>query len=211
MEDLSARAIRTLNEADLVLAEDTRVTKKLGIKTKVIAYHQHSSEAKKLEILNYLLQGKNLALVTDAGTPGVSDPGNELIDFLFLRGPTLKVVPIPGPSAVTAALSVCGFNVSKYIFLGFWPKKKVTKLIELIKLTKLPIVFFESPHRIIKTLNLLIENFGGTRRAFVAREMTKMYETYYRGSLLEVSQQLQGLSLKGELTVVIESQLPQVR
>lgn len=203
LDDLSRRARQTLEGVDLVLAEDTRVTKKLKLKTKIISYHQHSNETKKLEILSYLLQGKNLALVTDAGTPGISDPGNELIDFLRLQGPTLKFVPIPGPSAVTTALSVCGFNVSKYIFLGFWPKKKANKNIKLILETGLAVVFFESPHRITKTLERLREELG-ERQTFVAREMTKIHETFYRGSLSEVTQQLQGPTLKGEITVVIE-------
>lgn len=204
LDDLSIRARQALDSVDLVLAEDTRVTKKLNLKTKVISYHQHSSQSKKLEILNYLLQGKNLALVTDAGTPGISDPGNELIDFLQSQSDEIEIIPIPGPSAVTAALSVSGFNVSKYIFLSFWPKKKASKNIKLIKETGLPVVFFESPHRIIKTFDFLTEHLGDEVRVFVAREMTKIHETFYKGTLAEVKDKLASDSIKGEMTVVVE-------
>jgi 16S rRNA (cytidine1402-2'-O)-methyltransferase len=178
--------------------------------------------------LNLLLSGKDIALVSDAGTPGISDPGNELIDFIYLNsnvvplqagihrnrsqiesGMTLdsqiQIIPIPGPSAVSTALSVCGFNVSKYLFLGFWPKKKVKKLIELVKPTKLPIVFFESPHRIIKTLAMLAEVSGSDGRVFVGRELTKMHETHYRGTLDSVVEELKTEEhLKGEIVVVLE-------
>src|SRR3989344_5336729 len=139
LEDVTLRAIEKLKEVDIVLAEDTRVTKKLlnfvfffkskrtAQQPQLISYHQHSGEEKKLEILNYLIEGKNLALVTDAGTPGISDPGNELIDYLLSYKPDLKIVPIPGASAITAALSVSGFRADKFLFLGFWPKKKVKR------------------------------------------------------------------------------------
>src|SRR3990167_3828449 len=128
LEDITLRAIKVLSEVDIVLAEDTRITKRLldylstNYKlpaTKLLSYHQHSGEEKRLEILNYLLDNKNLALVTDAGTPGISDPGNELIDFLLSYKPDLKIIPIPGASALSSTLSVCGFDVNHFIFLGF--------------------------------------------------------------------------------------------
>jgi 16S rRNA (cytidine1402-2'-O)-methyltransferase len=232
LEDISKRALEILSMVDLILAEDTREVIKIlryyDIKKNTLSYHQHSGEEKRLEILNLLLSGKDIALVSDAGTPGISDPGNELIDFIYLNsnvvplqagihrnrsqiesGMTLdsqiQIIPIPGPSAVSTALSVCGFNVSKYLFLGFWPKKKVKKLIELVKPTKLPIVFFESPHRIIKTLAMLAEVSGSDGRVFVGRELTKMHETHYRGTLDSVVEELKTEEhLKGEIVVVLE-------
>ncbi|OGM27950.1 16S rRNA (cytidine(1402)-2'-O)-methyltransferase, partial [Candidatus Woesebacteria bacterium RIFCSPHIGHO2_01_FULL_39_95] len=188
LEDITLRAIRVMGEVDIILAEDTRVAKKLlsslnakwQIKNaKLVSYHQHSGEGKKLEILNYLLDGKNIALVSDAGTPGISDPGNELIDFLLSYKPDLKIIPIPGASAITTALSVSGFRADKFLFLGFWPKKKVKRLIELIRLTKMSFVFYESPFRILRTLETLEKAFGSDLRVFVGRELTKMHETVY--------------------------------
>lgn len=223
LEDVTLRAIKILSEVDIILAEDTRVTRKLlaFITTKfppsprlrraskvqnpkLISYHQHSEEGKKLEILNYLLDGKNIALVTDAGTPGISDPGNELINILLSYQPDLKVIPIPGASAIATALSVSGFNVNKFVFLGFLPKKKKGKLIEIVKSTKLPVVFYESPKRIVKTLNFLKEELGGGRRVLVARELTKMHESLYRGTIREVIKKLSDKVIKGEIVVIVE-------
>ena len=208
LKDITLRALSVLKEVDLILAEDTRVTRKLttrySLPTPITSYHQHSSEKKKLEILDRLMKGQNLALVTDAGTPGVSDPGNELIDYLLSNEPTIELIPIPGPAAITAAASVSGFKMSKFLFLGFLPKKKRNKLIELIKLTKLPIVFYESPHRILKTLNFLEERVGGDRRILVARELTKLHETLYRGSIKNVKGKLGDSKVKGEIVVVVE-------
>ena len=132
LEDVTLRAIRVMREADLILAEDTRVTgillKHYDIDKPILSYHQHSDEGKKLQILAELVSGKNLALVSDAGTPGISDPGNELIDYLLEKEPNIKVVPIPGPAAITAAFSASGFKANKFVFIGFLPKKKRTKL-----------------------------------------------------------------------------------
>lgn len=208
LKDITLRALEVLKSVDLILAEDTRVSQKIlgyyDIKCKTLSYHQHSSDEKKYEILNSLIDGKNLALITDAGTPGISDPGNELVDFLLDKLPELKITPIPGPSAITTALSVCGFNVGNFLFLGFWPKKRKAKILKVISESKVPVVFFESPYRVIKTLDLLSEHLGNTRRIFVAREMTKMYETFYRGTIQEVKEKLLKDKLKGEIVVVVE-------
>ncbi len=208
--DISTRAIETLKNVELILAEDTRVTKKLldrfQIETSLESYHQHSGEEKMYRILNFLMSGKDVALVTDAGTPGVSDPGNELVDFISrnFSKPSIQIIPIPGPSAVTAALSVCGFDVSQYMFVGFWPKKKASKYIKMLKDLEMPLVFFESPHRIVKTLDKLAGQLG-ERQVFVGRELTKMFELHYRGSLAEVSAQLKAeKNLRGEIVVVIQ-------
>ena len=208
LEDVTLRALRVLKEADLILAEDTRITKKLllhyDIDIPILSYHQHSSEEKKLEILRNLLEGKNIALVTDAGTPGISDPGNELIDFVLERSDRISIIPIPGASAITTALSVCGFRADKFIFLGFLPKKKKNKLYQWLKETKMTFAFYESPFRLLKTLGEVSERLGSDRRVFIARELTKLYETLYRGSIEEVIESLNGKAIKGEIVVVVE-------
>jgi 16S rRNA (cytidine1402-2'-O)-methyltransferase len=177
----------------------------LSQKPMLLSYHQHSNDTRKLEILRHIITGKNIALVTDAGTPGISDPGNELISFLLVSVPDIKIVPIPGPSAITASLSVSGMNVNKFVFLGFLPKKKRSKLFAWLKEGNVPIVFFESPHRILKTLELLQKEFGENTKVFIARELTKMHETLYRGKIAEVVSQLGNGSVKGEIVVVVET------
>ena len=212
LEDITLRALKVLKEVDLVLCEDTRVTRKLlehfDIQVDTLSYHQQSNLNRKQEILNMLLQGKNIALVTDAGTPGISDPGNELIDFLFTAAPELKVVPIPGPSSITAALSVSGLDNGTFVFIGFWPKKKTKKLFAKIQNLDCPVVFFDSPFRILKTINLLTKEFGDTKRIFIGQELTKMHERLFRGTLqeakLELEQEQKELGrVKGELVCIL--------
>jgi len=213
LDDITLRAIKILSEVDLILAEDTRVTRKLLSHmsenhwvqtTNVKSYHQHSGESKILEILRYLVEGRNIALVTDAGTPGISDPGNELIDYLLEKEPEIEIVPIPGVSAITSALSISGFNVNKFIFIGFLPKKKRKKLFDWIKEGKISFAFYESPKRILKTLAVLGKEFGKDKRILVAREMTKLHETLYRGSIDTVIKKLEESTVKGEIVVVVE-------
>lgn len=208
LEDITLRALRILKEVDLVLAENTRQTSVLlnyyDIKVPTLSYFQHSGEGRKLEILSQLLDGKNLALVTDAGTPGISDPGNELIDFLLSYDPNIKIVPIPGASAITTALSVSGFNVNKFLFLGFLPKKKLNKLFDWIKTGKISFAFYESPNRILKTLDLLERTFGKGTHVFIARELTKLHETLHRGTIEEVRDTLDEAKIRGEIVVVVE-------
>ncbi|OGM21799.1 16S rRNA (cytidine(1402)-2'-O)-methyltransferase [Candidatus Woesebacteria bacterium RIFCSPHIGHO2_01_FULL_38_9] len=208
LEDITLRALRVLKEVDLILAEDTRKTsillKHFGIDKHTLSYFQHSGEERRLEILNHLVSGKNLALVTDAGTPGISDPGNELIEYLLSYAPDIKIVPIPGASAITAALSACGFNINKFVFLGFLPKKKRSKLFDWLKEGKITFAFYESPNRIIKTLDILEKVFGNNRRVFIARELTKIHETLYRGSIKEVKNQLEKEKVRGEIVVIVE-------
>ena len=214
LEDITFRVIKTLKEVDLILAEDTRKTILLlnhyEIKTHAVSYHQQSGLDKKHEILNLLIQGKNIALVTDAGTPGISDPGNELIEFLLSQIPDIKIIPIPGASSITSALSVCGMDVSNFMFIGFWPKKKTKKLLEKIKTIDCPVVFFESPFRITKTIDLLIKEFGVDKKIFIGQELTKLHERVFRGSLqqakleLEIEQKELG-RVKGELVCILEA------
>jgi 16S rRNA (cytidine1402-2'-O)-methyltransferase len=208
LEDVSKRALRILSEVDLILAEDTRVTKKLldryQIKTPTLSYHQHSQLKKVDYILGLLKQNKNLALVSDAGTPGISDPGNKLISTIMSPGLAVKIVPVPGPSAVSAVASISGFPMDKFIFAGFPPvKKKRKKFFEEIINSKYPVIFYESPYRIIKTLNEL----GTTNkelRVVVARELTKKFETVYRGEIEGVIREIEKDKTKGEFVVVVE-------
>jgi len=208
LSDISNRALDILRGADVILAEDTRVTKKLSsrfnVDTPIVSFHSHSGEEKKLKILKRLIEGDSVALVTDAGTPGISDPGNELIDYLLQKEPLINVVPIPGASAITAALSICGFDVNKFVFLGFFPKKKRSKLLLELSQAKRAYVFYESPNRLLRTLESLREHVGETRRVFIGRELTKMYEETFRGELNEVINQIKAKDPRGEVVVVVE-------
>jgi len=208
LEGLSFRALRILKRVDLILCEDTRITKRLlnryQIKTPLLSYHQHSKLKKVNYILELLRKGKNLALVSDAGTPGISDPGNKLIKFLTTKpGNVAKIVPVPGPSAVTAGASISGFPMDRFLFLGFPPtKRKRKKFFEELINSKYPIIFYESPYRIIKTLKEL-SSLIEKREMVVGRELTKKFETIYRGKIEEVIKQLEKDKIKGEFVVII--------
>lgn len=209
LKDISLRALEVLKEVDLILAEDTRVTKKLlehyQIDKQILSYHQHS----KLEKLNYILgllkQGKNLALVSDAGTPGISDPGNMLVDVVLKDSQLqdVKIIPIPGPSALAAAASVSGFPTDKFLFLGFPPmKNKRKKFFEEVANSKYTVIFYESPHRILKTLDEL-KNISPDLKIVVCRELTKKFETIYRGKIDDVIKNLNKDEIRGEFVVII--------
>ncbi|MFC1630257.1 16S rRNA (cytidine(1402)-2'-O)-methyltransferase [Patescibacteria group bacterium] len=209
LEDISKRALRTLSEVDLILCEDTRVAKKLlerySIKTKTLSFHQHSKMKKIGYIVDLLKQGKNLALVSDSGTPGISDPGAKLITEAENQFKDLKVIPIPGPSAVTAAASISGFPMDKFIFLGFPPnKRKRKKFFKEALQSKHPIIFYESPFRILKTLKDIQEAMGESRKVVVCRELTKKFETVYRGEIGEVIEKVGKDNIKGEFVVVLQ-------
>jgi len=212
LADLSLRALRVLKEVDLILCEDTRVTKKLlaryNVKIKTLSYHEHSRLKKINYILGLLKKGKNLALVSDAGTPGISDPGNKLIEQVVESlSDLVKIIPVPGPSAVTAAASISGFPMDKFLFLGFPPKKRKRKKFfrEAIE-SKYPVIFYESPYRIIKTLQELKLEFKTRKpepRIVVARELTKKFETIYRGEIDEVIKKIEKYPIKGEFVIVV--------
>ncbi|MDD5290849.1 MAG: 16S rRNA (cytidine(1402)-2'-O)-methyltransferase [Patescibacteria group bacterium] len=224
LEDISLRALRILGEVDFILCEDTRVTKKLlehyKIKTPVISYHQHSDFSKTDYILDLLGQGKDLALVSDAGTPGISDPGGKLIQAVTDKfGEDVKIESVPGPSAVTAALSISGIPTDKFIFMGFPPHKKgrQTFLKKVIK-SELPVVVYESKHRIIKFLEELKgmekamrddeenkEKFKELASVVVCRELSKMHETIYRGETEDIINKIKDSrdDQKGEFVVII--------
>ncbi len=209
LEDITLRAINILSNADIILAEDTRVTKVLldryNIKKEILSYHQHSGFKKVDHIIDLLREGKNLALVTDAGTPGISDPGGFLVSEALKSIPDLKVVPIPGPNAAIAALSISGFPTDEFVFLGFPPHKKGRQtFFKKIGEMDSTIVFYESKHRILKALeNLRDISKLNERRIMVARELTKQFETIYRGTLAEIKPKLTDKNLLGEFVVVI--------
>lgn len=213
ISDISFRALEVLKGVDLILSEDTRVTKKLldryQIKTPSLSYHQHSKLQKVEEIVDLLKKGQNLALVSDAGTPGISDPGNKLIHFLIEKiGSQVEVISVPGPSALASAASISGFSMDKFVFLGFPPaKKKRKKFFEEAVNLKYPVIFYESPYRIIKTLEELktfLEREGKeNKEIFVGRELTKKFETCYRGKTSEVIEKIKKDKIKGEFVVII--------
>lgn len=208
LKDLSERAKATLASVHTVLCEDTRVTRKLldgyEIITNVLSYHQHSGQSKIKHIIELLDQGHDLALVTDAGTPVISDPGGVLIETLVKHyGDALRIVPIPGPSAVTTALSIAGLPADRFVFLGFPPHKKGRKIFfdELVEY-KMIVVFYESTHRILKTLEEIYTRIP-SRKLVVCRELTKLHETIYRGTASEVTKQLKSASIKGEYVIIL--------
>lgn len=227
LEDLSLRALRILKEADLIVCEDTRQTLKLlnhyQISKPLISYFQHSKLAKIDYIAAQLKRGKNIALVTDAGTPGISDPGGKLIsqltsssvrqfetEKLIGREATetnkLITTPIPGPNAAIAALSVSGFPADKFIFMGFPPHKKGRqKFFREVAEAKYTVVFYESTHRILKTLNQLKDSLPRAKRVVVCRELTKQFESIYRGNAEDIIKILESdkNNLRGEFVIII--------
>ncbi len=212
LEDITLRALRVLKEIDLVVCEDTRQTVKLlnhyQIAKPLVSYFQHSKLSKIEYIAEQLAQGKNIALVTDAGTPGISDPGGMLISRLtsaWAGEEKIKIVPIPGPCAAIAALSICGFPTDKFIFMGFPPHKKGRETyFKKVAAVDETIVFYESTHRILKTIGQLLALIPG-RQIVVAREITKMFESIYRGTAEEILNILNSdkNNLRGEFVVVV--------
>ncbi|HSR88991.1 MAG TPA: 16S rRNA (cytidine(1402)-2'-O)-methyltransferase [Candidatus Udaeobacter sp.] len=205
LADITFRAIETLKNVDFILCEDTRVTKNLlnhyQIFKPMVSYHQHTEERKVKEIAALLEEGRNLALVTDAGTPGISDPGNLLIKAL-VKNFQLEIIPIPGPAAVTTALSISGFPTDKFIFMGFPPhKNKRQKFFKEVAAAEYTVIFYESGHRIKKCLQELKENLEASRNLMVCRELTKKFETIYRGTISQVLENMQ--DERGEFVVVV--------
>jgi 16S rRNA (cytidine1402-2'-O)-methyltransferase len=205
LEDITYRAVRILEEVDFVLAEDTRQSGKLlkhyGIENTLKSFHSHSSDSKTLSVIEELKNGASAALISDAGTPGISDPGFKLIQAALEAG--VELVPVPGPSAVVTALSVAGVPIDKFVFLGFLPVKKGRKtLLESLKEEKRTLVMYESVHRIVKTLENLLQELGD-RQVCVGREMTKLYEEYFRGKLSEAISHFSKEKPKGEFTIVV--------
>lgn len=214
LEDITMRALKTLKEADSLVCEDTRVTRRLldhyGIKTQAVSFYQNlrkGGAVKPVPKLEYLMEelksGKNIALVTDAGTPGISDPGNQLVEKILENN--IAVIPIPGASALTTLASVSGIDMSRFTFLGFPPHKKgrETFFKEVIAL-EYPVIYYESPHRVIKNLELL-QRLGSAKKIILGRELTKMFEEIVRGTASEILKYFAEKpgKVKGEFVIII--------
>jgi len=206
LQDISQRAIEVLKQVDLVAAEDTRRSRQLlshfGISAQMESYHGDSSAAKIQRIVEQLVAGKRVALLSDSGTPAVSDPGAELVRQALDRG--VKVVPIPGPSAVTTAFSAAGISASGFLFAGYPPRKPSEKrqFLEQIAAHERPVVLYEAPHRVADTLQLLAE-ICPQRQIVLARELTKMHEEVRHGPVAQIAQAISGEEPRGEFTLVL--------
>jgi 16S rRNA (cytidine1402-2'-O)-methyltransferase len=208
LEDITLRALRVLKEVDLIACEDTRQTQKLlthyGIQTRTVSYHEHNEMTKAAELVVDLEGGGKIALVTDAGMPGISDPGFRLITLAIRHH--VPVVPIPGASAFLAALVASGLPTDSFRFSGFLPAKsgQRRKLIESVRDSERTQVFYEAPHRLLETLAEVVELMGADRHVVVAREVTKLHEEFLRGRAEEVLDQLKKRGeVKGEITLLI--------
>jgi len=204
--DMTFRAIETLQMVDLIACEDTRVTRKLlnhyEIAKPTISYFQHSKLSKIDKIIEELEAGKNVALVTDAGTPGVSDPGNKLVEEVLQKN--IAVIPIPGASGIATIVSVAGIDMQKFIFLGFPPHKKGREtFFKEVVVAQYPVMYYESPHRVLKNLELL-QKMETNKQVILGRELTKMFEEIVRGSVSEVLEYFQKNAdkIKGEFIII---------
>lgn len=215
LEDITLRALAILRQVDFILCEDTRMTKRLldrhGISVPTKSYHVHSKLSRKEDIVTLIREGKNLALVSDAGTPGISDPGIELLKYLRqelsaeLSDGSFKIETIPGPSALTASIAIAGVPCADFTFLGFLPHKKGREtLFKEIALSERTMIFYESPHRIMKTLDSLVEHCG-EKKVTVCRELTKFFEEVIGGTALEIKTYFEKNSekIKGEFVVLV--------
>ena len=209
LEDISIRAIRILKEVDVIAAEDTRHSKILlnaySIKTSLISLHEHNEKEKSRVIVSRILEGSNVAYISDAGSPCVSDPGHHLVRLALEN--QITVVPIPGPSALIAALSVCGFPADDFRFCGFLPAKENQRrrFLESIRYQKSTFVFYESPSRILDLLKD-IDHMLGDRQIVVARELTKVFEEVRRGSVRDLIAEISLTRVKGEFTVILRQE-----
>ncbi len=206
LEDITLRAIRILKDVDLIAAEDTRHTgillRHFGISTPLTSYFEGNELKKREFILSRLNEGKDVALVSDAGTPGISDPGFRLIQLAIQN--QIPLIPIPGPSAVITALSVAGLPTDAFLFKGFLPHKSKRRrdLLKELEEVRETLVFYESPHRVSETLRDILEILGD-REMVLTRELTKVYEEILRGKVSEIRDQIKDRKLRGEITLVI--------
>ena len=207
LEDITLRAIKVLKEVDLIAAEDTRQTLKLlnhlGISKKLISYHRHNEDVKKELLIEKLLEGQNIAVVTDAGTPAISDPGEEIVKEAIKNN--IKIVPIPGACALINALIVSGLDTKEFSFYAFLPlNKKLRKnKFEEIKKDGKTTIIYEAPHKLINTLNDILNNLGD-RKIVLARELTKIHEEFIRGNVTEIINIFKDKAPKGEFIILIE-------
>ena len=206
LEDITFRAVRILKEVDLIAAEDTRHTglllKHFGIQTAMTSYFEGNELKKREFILSRLREGRAVALVSDAGTPGISDPGFRLVELAVRNG--IPVIPIPGPAAAIAALSVSGLPTDAFLFKGFLPhkSKKRKDLFRHLEEARETLIFYESPHRIAETLAEILDVLGD-REIVLTRELTKVFEEILRGKVSEVLQRIEGRQVKGEITLLV--------
>ena len=215
LKDITLRALEVLRAADLIACEDTRTSRKLlsayGIKARLTSYHDYSNEAKRQQILEEVCQGRVVALISDAGTPLISDPGYKLVREAVVKG--IKVIPVPGASSVLSALSVCGLPTDRFLFNGFLPAKATARNKEIEALVGIDatIVLFESVHRLSDSLTALA-HIMGAREAVIAREITKLYEELRRGTLPELAEHYQQAGEpKGEVVIVIAPPAKQIK
>lgn len=206
LEDITLRALRVLREADAIACEDTRVTRKLlthaDIHKPLTSVHEHTKPESVAWLIDRIRMGESIAYVTDAGTPGVNDPGGKLVQAAYEAG--VAIVPVPGPSALAAAISVCGFPMNTFTYVGFIPRKKGREtLFREMARRQEPTIFFESTHRMEKTLEQLALFLDATREFFLGREFTKIHETLYRGTLESVRRSLSATSTKGEFVAIL--------
>jgi 16S rRNA (cytidine1402-2'-O)-methyltransferase len=206
LEDITLRALRVLGEVDLIACEDTRRARKLlahyRISKPLVSYHEHNERSRASELIEKLESGASIALISDAGMPLISDPGFRLVSQAIRRG--IKVVPVPGPSALVAALAASGLPTNEFTFVGFLPRRSNARRARLAQLSKLnsTLVFYEVPHRIRSTLEDALAVFGD-RPAALAREMTKLHEEFIRGSLSEIAQSMAGRKPLGEFVLIV--------
>ena len=211
LDDITYRAVDVLNKVDICASEDTRVSgvlfKKYDISTQLISYHKFSEKSKINFFINHLKSGKDIALISDAGTPLISDPGQYLVEAAIEN--KIRIIPIPGPTSVISALSVSGFNLETFTFYGFFPRKlkERKKILKEIALSNGPSVIFESGRRLEKLLDVLCKELDKTCKILIAREMTKMHETLYRGDLSNIKDLIltSEFGLKGEFVIVVDS------
>jgi 16S rRNA (cytidine1402-2'-O)-methyltransferase len=207
LEDITLRALRVLKEADVIACEDTRQSRKLldhyGIAKPLVSYHEHNEQQRAQELLERLAEGRNIALISDAGMPGISDPGYRVVRLAVERG--IPVIPIPGPAALIAALAASGLATDEFEFRGFLPAKAGQRRTSLEELRSLShtLIFYEAPHRIVEALEDIVQVLGPKRPVVVARELTKLHEEFIRGTAEEVLRILRGREVRGEITLLI--------
>jgi len=217
LEDITLRAIRTLKEVDLIACEDTRQTQKLlshyGIGTRTISYHEHNEMTRAAELMMKLEQGARVALVTDAGMPGISDPGYRLISLAVRH--KIPVIPVPGAAAFLAALVASGLPTDSFRFSGFLPARRSQRqaLLESVRESPRTQIFYEAPHRIAETMQDVVEILGPARHVVIAREVTKLHEEFLRGRADDLLEKVTSRQLKGEITLLVgkaEAEAPAV-
>jgi 16S rRNA (cytidine1402-2'-O)-methyltransferase len=207
LQDISLRAIETLSGVDIIACEDTRHTKKLlnhlGIKKRLVSYHEHNEEGRSSELVDILNEGKSVAVVSDAGTPAINDPGFRVVKKAIENG--IDIVSIPGPSALITALSASGLPTDSFFFAGFLPAKKGERQRRLAELASLPatLIFYEAPHRLAVSLGDCLVTLGD-RNAVVARELTKLHEEFSRGKLSDLAAKFRLQNPKGEIVLIVD-------